>query len=226
MHLLSTSALTTFLFASSVFAAVAPKKEDGVPTNVTGTLGNAIEYENNPKGEVYSAQFSEKLSGSITFSTSSDGKSITVKLDLSNLPSQSGNYSYHIHDQPVPPNGNCTLTLAHLDPFVRGQAIPCDPKRPQSCEVGDLSGKHGGIPSTNPSYTTTYTDDYITLEQGVGAYIGNRSVVIHTQDTKRFACANITVVTTSGSGSDGPTMKPSYWGCGLGAVMGLKFLLV
>ena len=140
--------LTTFLFASSVFAAVAPTKGEA-PTNVTGALGNAIKYENNPKGEVYTAQFSEKLSGSITFSTSSDGKSITVKLDLSNLPSQTGNYSYHIHDQPVPPNENCTLTLAHLDPFIRGHAIPCDPKRPESCEVGDLSGKHGGIPSTN-----------------------------------------------------------------------------
>lgn len=79
------------------------------------------------------------------------------------------------------------------------------------------------LPAT---YSTTYTDDYITLEKGVGAYIGNRSVVIHTPDTKRFACANITAVTPSGSGSDSPTMKPSYWGCGLGAVMGLKFLLV
>lgn len=148
MHFLSTSTFAAFLFASSVFAAVAPK--DGLPTNTTGAIGDATEYEDNPKGEVYSAQFSEKLSGSITFSTSSDGKSITVKLDLSGLPSQEGkNYSYHIHDQPVPPNGNCTLTLAHLDPFIRGQAIPCDPKRPASCEVGDLSGKHGGIPSTD-----------------------------------------------------------------------------
>ena len=28
---------------------------------------------------------------------------------------------YHLHDHPVPTDGNCTNTLAHLDPFQRGE---------------------------------------------------------------------------------------------------------
>jgi hypothetical protein len=59
---------------------------------------------------------------------------------------------YHIHDQPVPADGNCTGTKAHLDPYIRGQKIPCDPKDPASCEVGDLAGKHGNI--TRSPYQT------------------------------------------------------------------------
>jgi hypothetical protein len=52
---------------------------------------------------------------------------------------------YHIHDQPVPANGNCTATLAHLDPYQRGEDPLCDASAPQTCQVGDLSGKHGEI---------------------------------------------------------------------------------
>lgn len=52
---------------------------------------------------------------------------------------------YHLHDQPVPPDGNCSSTLAHLDLYQRGQATACDMAAPETCEVGDLSGKHGKI---------------------------------------------------------------------------------
>jgi len=54
---------------------------------------------------------------------------------------------YHIHDEPVPASGNCTQTLAHLDPFIRGEDPPCDASAPETCQVGDLSGKYGKIPS-------------------------------------------------------------------------------
>ena len=56
---------------------------------------------------------------------------------------------YHIHDQPVPSDGNCTKTLAHQDPTERGEIPPCDPSAPETCQVGDLAGKHGNITS-NP----------------------------------------------------------------------------
>lgn len=75
-----------------------------------------------------------------------------------------------------------------------------------------------------------YNDLYITLNEGQGSFIGNRSVVIHTNDTKRYACANITEFVQPGSdgdnGSTGYKFGPGIWGCGLGAVVGLKFLLV
>jgi len=41
---------------------------------------------------------------------------------------------------PVPADGNCSGTLAHLDPFIRGEKPPCDASAPQTCQVGDLSG--------------------------------------------------------------------------------------
>ena len=59
---------------------------------------------------------------------------------------QQGPFGYHIHDQPVPKDGNCNATLAHLDPYGRGPTPPCDSAKPETCEVGDLSGKHGKIP--------------------------------------------------------------------------------
>jgi hypothetical protein len=58
---------------------------------------------------------------------------------------------YHIHAYPVPSDGNCTGTLAHLDPYIRGESPPCDPTEPQTCQVGDLSGKHGTINGTSAS---------------------------------------------------------------------------
>ena len=56
---------------------------------------------------------------------------------------------YHIHDQPVPADGNCTATAAHLDPYLRGEIPPCDNTHPETCQVGDLTGKHGNV-TTSP----------------------------------------------------------------------------
>ena len=56
---------------------------------------------------------------------------------------------YHVHVNPVPADGNCTATGAHLDPYNRGVVTACDATKPESCQVGDLSGKYGNI--TGPS---------------------------------------------------------------------------
>lgn len=74
-----------------------------------------------------------------------------VSVDLSGFAGETGPFGYHIHDQPVPADGNCTGTKAHLDPFIRGQVPDCDNQHPATCEVGDLSGKHGKIALTNGS---------------------------------------------------------------------------
>jgi hypothetical protein len=50
---------------------------------------------------------------------------------------------------PVPADGNCTETLAHLDQYERGETPPCDPLRADTCQQGDLSGKHGKINGTS-----------------------------------------------------------------------------
>ncbi len=122
---------------------------------------------------------------------------------------------YHIHDQPVPANGNCTATLAHLDPYVRGEIPPCDPTRPQTCQVGDLSGKYGMIPGTG-TYQTSYLDLFTSTRQGPASFFGNRSVVIHTLNTTRLTCANFQLVAsgsnatmTSSTGRVSPTATSS-----------------
>lgn len=69
---------------------------------------------------------------------------------------------YHVHQSPVPADGNCTETEAHLDPFERGETPPCDSDLPMTCQVGDLAGKHGAITTSqgDNTFETTYTDDY------------------------------------------------------------------
>jgi hypothetical protein len=52
---------------------------------------------------------------------------------------------YHVHLRAVPESGNCTETGGHLDSYVRGDTPPCVSAQPQTCEVGDLSGKYGTV---------------------------------------------------------------------------------
>jgi len=226
MQIIAKSAVAALLFAATVFAVDAPVEGD--PTKITGAGGDAKAYPEQPAGKEYFADFKNtKLSGGIIFTPSSGNGGVKVEVKLAGFPKEGGPFTYHIHDQPVPADGNCTLTLAHLDPFIRGQKVPCDPKRPQSCEVGDLAGKHGKIPAdNNGTYSNTYEDLYLTLTQGQGSFIGNRSVVVHTNDTKRYACANISEETNSNSDSSGDRFGPGIWGCGLGVAVGLRFLLV
>jgi hypothetical protein len=241
MQIISTSAaLAALFFSTVVLGQGAP--ETGKPEETTGTRGDAKTFDN-PPSAVYWADFSKTaVSGHIKFISSSDKDGVRVEVDLSKFPGGGvGPFGYHVHDAPVPTDGNCTGTLAHLDPFVRGQKVVCDPKRPQSCEVGDLAGKYGKIPDSvgNSSYVKSYVDPYITLTPGVGSFIGNRSIVIHTLDTKRYACANITIyngnITTTKNettgpikfeGNNGNRLASTLWGCGLGVAVGLKMLMV
>jgi len=109
---------------------------------------------------------------------------------------------YHIHVDPVPEDGNCTKTLAHLDPFIRGEATPCNPEAPATCQVGDLSGKHGAAES-GTTFEDTYVDPYATLKEGLGAFFGNRSIVLHFANKTRITCANFALV-SGNEGDDKP----------------------
>jgi hypothetical protein len=204
----------------------------------------------NPVGKVYSAVFdgSKGVTGKLTFTAGEGGSGVDITVALSGFEGETGPFGYHIHDQPVPADGNCTGTKAHLDPYGRGQDPVCDSSDLASCEVGDLSGKHGKIPA--PSYgkssrsprisyriislhmnlgvenfTAAYNDLYASTKPGIGAFLGNRSIVIHRGDAakSRLACVNITLVeddctTTAGapSGTGYPvpsgTGSPSYNG--------------
>ncbi|KAK5651996.1 hypothetical protein OQA88_10899 [Cercophora sp. LCS_1] len=168
----------------------------GVLSQMTGSLGDAMAITNNPSGIAYAAMFDggpmDSVKGKVVAMSGPGGKGVMFNLTLMNLPAMGGPYSYHLHDQPVSPGGNCTSTLAHLDPYQRGQAIACDMTAPATCEVGDLSGKHGKI--DGPMAMKSFTDQYATLVPGLGAFFGNRSIVIHLANSTRLACANFTMV--------------------------------
>ncbi|KAL7272337.1 hypothetical protein RUND412_004857 [Rhizina undulata] len=188
------------LFVSSLLAVVASAQ-----SVTTGALGNAAVVTDNPIGKTYVATFPSNgtVSGTVSFTASSNGTGVEVTVDLSGFVGIEGPFGYHIHDQPVPASGNCNGTLAHLDPYQRGQEVPCDKAYPATCEVGDLSGKHGAIPNGNGSFIdfhAAYVDLYISTLQGIGAFLGNRSIVIHRPDKSRIICANITEATREPSG--------------------------
>lgn len=111
---------------------------------------------------------------------------------------------------PVPEDGNCTATLAHLDPFIRGEATPCNPDLPETCQVGDLSGKFGEISTEEDTWETSYVDLYASTLEGIGAFFGNRSIVIHYPNKTRITCANFEQV--EGNGSGGTTVLPPIGG--------------
>jgi hypothetical protein len=126
--------------------------------------------------------------------------------------------AYHIHQSAVPSNGNCTATGAHLDPFVRGEDPVCNSTFPQTCQVGDLSGKYGKI--TSDPFEATFHDEFGSLNIGSNASIQDRSFVVHFANKTRITCANFAA---SGYGNATTNMTssiaPTYSATGTGGVM-------
>jgi hypothetical protein len=108
---------------------------------------------------------------------------------------------YHLHVAPVPENGNCTATLAHLDPFIRGETPACDKAQPETCQTGDLSGKYGNIPEGQDTFATSFTDLYSSTLEGLGSFFGNRSIVFHYANKTRVSCASFAKVAGNSSGA-------------------------
>ncbi|KAF4594768.1 superoxide dismutase [Ophiocordyceps camponoti-floridani] len=130
------------------------------------------------------------VKGSIVASTPADGVGVEFKIQFENVPQEGGPFLYHVHEQPVPADGNCTKTLAHLDPYKRGEDPPCDSTRPETCQVGDLSGKHGKPNSTSTTFTATYVDRFLSTSPQSNAFLGNVSFVFHFANKTRITCAN------------------------------------
>lgn len=192
--------------ASIILAAAGTVAATGY-SGVTGKLGDAAVITNNPAGAVYAATLPNRedtpVRGSVVASTVGGGEGVEFQVSISGLPAEGGPFLYHIHDQPVPESGNCTETLAHLDPYERGEDPVCDSTQPQTCQVGDNSGKHGKMQS--PGHSQTYQDKYAALVPGIGAFFGNRSIVIHFANKTRITCANFQKVA---EGAVGPGTAP------------------
>lgn len=198
--------------ASSLALASAAGPIDGpVIPGTTGKLGNAAVVTGNPAGVTYTAVLPNSatsgIRGFISGTTAPGGTGVTFNVNFYGFPSAAlGPFLYHIHDQPVPADGNCTGTLAHLDPYIRGEIPPCDPSQPATCQVGDLAGKHGNI-TTDP-FTASYVDPYVSSRPGVGSFFGNRSIVVHTSKTTRLTCASF-VLSSNGTGNATNATVPS-----------------
>lgn len=151
-----------------------------------------------PTGVTYKATFTEKIDGYVQFS--SKNGSLTVDVDISGLPDSGGPFLYHVHKFRVPANGSCLATGSHFNPYGGNEnATVADQK-----EAGDLLGKHGLIDGT--SISTSYIEEYLSLNPESEAFFANLSVVVHFHNTTRLACANIDKVASveeSGAGAMG-----------------------
>ena len=190
---------------------------------------------NNPAGAAYMATLPESsttpIRGSVMGTSNNNGTGVEFIVSFINIPATNGPYIYHIHQSPVPANGNCTGTGPHLDPENRGEKPPCDPTQPQQCQVGDLAGKHGKADLTSLSAQSVlffqgtsgmaimrsngtnqacvrYLDLYVSSVLGDPAYFGNRSVVVHDGAGTRLTCANFTLL-QPGAGGNGTTPSNS-----------------
>ncbi|MCJ1468056.1 hypothetical protein MMC07_006682 [Pseudocyphellaria aurata] len=177
----------------------------------TGALGPAEIVEGNPAGVTYTAILPNKnttsIRGYVAGTSASNGTGVNFNINLYGFPSADlGPFIYHIHDQPVPADGNCTGTKAHLDPYIRGETPPCDNKDPANCQVGDLSGKHGNI--TSSPFQTTYLDLYLSTVHGPASFFGNRSIVVHSNNATRLTCANFTLIAGNSTITGGTAPSP------------------
>lgn len=162
---------------------------------------SARKNSDSPVGAIAIAEFpaggSQSVNGFVKFSALNNG-SVQVDVNLSELPSTGGPLLYHIHEAPVPDNGDCLATLAHFNPN-NGNATDCPSQGDNSlCELGDLSGKYGKIYNTD--FQTSYVEKYLSLNPNNSYYFADekRSITIHFANTSRIACANIELTNTGG----------------------------
>jgi hypothetical protein len=141
------------------------------------------------------------IMGSITGTANANGTGVMFSVNFTGFPSESeyGPFVYHIHNMAVPADGNCTATLGHLDPTDRGEYHPCENVQPETCQAGDLAGKHGNI--TGTTFTSSYLDLYLSTTPGSPYFFGDKSVVIHSSNTTRLTCANFAMVAPSSTNS-------------------------
>jgi hypothetical protein len=185
---------------SSVFVPVAALAAQALAQNATAVTGN-------PKGAVYTATLSDMgdgIKGYISGMTAPNGNSVIFTVHFENIPSEGGPFGYHLHAAPAV-NGNCTSTKAHLDPSGRGQEPPCNKDFPNSCEVGDLSGKYGKIPAEGGSFDATFIDTWASTKPDSDAFFGDKSFVIHLANKDRIACANFEKIEESNSNECSPS---------------------
>jgi hypothetical protein len=210
----------------------------GSPLTLPGPGGNATIQTSNPAATYiavlpptnFDPATGSIITGSITGTATANGTGILLTVNLTGFPSPSlyGPFVYHIHTLPVPADGNCSATLGHLDPTDRGEYHPCEMLAPETCQAGDLAGKHGNI--TGTELMTSYQELYLSTTPGSPYFFGDKSLVVHTSNTTRLTCANFVLVEGGGNGTatgtaTGATPTPSAFMGAAGKKVGVQGLL-
>ncbi|KAK8137811.1 hypothetical protein PG984_001191 [Apiospora sp. TS-2023a] len=199
----------SFGVLSTMALGLALVNADGIKTGAS----NATAVTNNPVGVsalgtlpdkafFTAGSLSGNVKGSVSVKSAPGGIGVVYTVKFSNLPKEGGPFPYHIHEKKVPDDGNCTSTGAHLDPTIRGETPPCDKTYPQTCQVGDLSGKYGTIDSD--PFEATYTDLFGSMNSGSNASVPDRSFVVHFSNKTRISCANFDVSSPAPSSTATP----------------------
>ncbi|KAH8151583.1 uncharacterized protein LAJ45_04205 [Morchella importuna] len=145
--------------------------------------------------KAYVAGFSGVVEGSVKFTSTGGGAGVSIDYKLFVPNNLLGPFSYHIHENPVPADGNCAGTGGHFDPFKpNSPRTGCDRSKSWTCEIGDLSGKLYPFPQSttdSPSLTATLRDPWISVIPGNAAFIGGRSIVVHNINKDRIGCATL-----------------------------------
>ncbi|KAL7924273.1 superoxide dismutase [Trichoderma austrokoningii] len=164
------------------------------------------------------AELVGNVKGNVSAVAAPGGKGVRFTVQFENFPKSGGPFIYHIHEKPVV-DGNCTATLAHLDPYGRGETPACDDSKPETCQVGDLSGKYGKI--TSDPFLGGYFDLYTSMKPDNPAFFGNLSIVVHYANKTRLTCANFSKLQISGSvGTGSATKAPFATGTGAHKIFG------
>ncbi|KAK2626561.1 hypothetical protein QTJ16_003736 [Diplocarpon rosae] len=151
---------------------------------ITGVRGNATIVVNNPVGKVYVAVLPEQ--------------------EWNNPQDPRGNVKGSISATANPDGIGVSFAVKFENLPTSGGPFPCDASLPQTCQTGDLSGKHGKI--TQDPFVASYSDGFASTLEGIGAFFGNRSFVIHFANKTRITCANFALEATNTST---PTTLPT-----------------
>jgi len=150
---------------------------------------------NNPIGASYTAQIkggeSDVTHGYVSMTSNPGGVGMKLSVNIAGLPILKGPYTYYVGDHSLSSECECSTSGGIFDPYNAGKRY-CNRQQAQTCDVGDLSGKHGCINST--SYVASYNELYASLNSASPAYVGGKSIVISDRSGSPVACGNIVCV--------------------------------
>ncbi|WPA95609.1 uncharacterized protein RHO25_000211 [Cercospora beticola] len=147
---------------------------------------------------------SKSVTGNVTVSQGPGGNGVSVQAYFLGLPTEGGPFLYHIHEKPIGPDWNCSAAGPHLSPYTSD--YPCtNTTHPETCEAGDLSGKHGNF--TGPNFTArlaTGTSGSSSAALPAAAPPANINTITITASEPY-----VQTITVSGDGGSGPAPKAS-----------------